>query len=162
MPTSVPTDPVALLNANRGGFDIAMSLRYVQATADEVVMEYDIGPQHLQPYGIVHGGVHCAVIESVCSTGAGLAALARGQSVVGVENHTSFIHAVREGRLTARAMPLTRGRRTQVWEAHVTDATGRLVATGRVRLLCLEPGSELAGHIVPQRRRNPSAPDTMS
>ena len=162
MPKSPPPDPVALLNANRAGFDVAMSLRYLQATADEVVMEYEVGPQHLQPYGIVHGGVHCAVIESVCSTGASLAAQARGQSVVGVENHTSFIHAVRQGRLTARAVPLTRGRRTQVWEAHVTDATGRLVATGRVRLLCLEPGSELAGQSVPQRRRSPSTPEAAS
>ncbi len=65
--------------------------------------------------------------------------------MVGLENHTSFIHAVREGVLRATARPLTRGRRTQVWEGEIRDAGGRIVATGRVRLLCLEPGSELAG-----------------
>ena len=46
------------------------------------------------------------------------------------------------------AKPITRGRRTQVWEATATDASGRVLATGRVRLLCLEPGSELAGRTV--------------
>ena len=27
-----------------------------------------IGEQHLQPYGIVHGGVHTGIIEAACST----------------------------------------------------------------------------------------------
>ena len=144
-------DAVAALNAHRAGFDMAMGFRYVRATADEIVMEYEIGPEHRQPYGIVHGGVHCAIVESACSTGAGLAALARGQSVVGVENHTSFIHAVREGKVIVRAVPLTRGRRTHVWEATSRDAGGRVIATGRVRLLCLDPGTDLAGETVGRR-----------
>jgi 1,4-dihydroxy-2-naphthoyl-CoA hydrolase len=155
MPQDAPKDPLAVLNAQRDGFDTAMGFRYVRASADEVVVEYEIGPQHRQPYGIVHGGVHCAVVESVCSTGAGLAAVARGQSVVGVDNHTSFVHAVREGTVTVRAVPLTRGRRTHLWEATARDASGRLIATGRVRLLCLEPGSDLAGRTVPDQARNP-------
>ena len=152
-------DAVAALNAHRAGFDMAMGFRYVRATADEIVMEYEVGPEHRQPYGIVHGGVHCAIVESACSTGAGLAALARGQSVVGVENHTSFIHAVREGTVTVRAVPLTRGRRTHVWEATARDAGGRVIATGRVRLLCLEPGSDLAGKTVASRTIDPFTAD---
>jgi uncharacterized protein (TIGR00369 family) len=136
------------------GFDTAMGFRFVQATRDEVIIEYDIGPNHLQPYGIVHGGVHCAAIESTCSTGAGLDALARGHSVVGVENHTSFIRAARAGRVRVTATPLTRGRRSQVWEATARDEQGRIIATGRVRLLCLDPDSDLAGEKVaaPQRK----------
>lgn len=127
------------------GFDAAMHFEMVSASGDEVVLEYDIGEQHRQPYGIVHGGVHCAAVESACSTGAGMYAMARGQGVVGVENHTSFIHAARSGRVRVTATPLTRGRRSQVWEATARDESGRLIATGRVRLLCLEAGSDLAG-----------------
>ena len=130
------------------GLDETLGFRYVTATADEVVIEYTIGAQHRQPYGIVHGGVHCAAVESACSTGAGIAAMTRGQAVVGVENHTSFIHAARAGRVRVTAKPLTRGRRTQLWEATSRDEGGRLVASGRVRLLCLEPGSDLAGEKV--------------
>lgn len=127
------------------GFDAAMSFDLVSASGDEVVIEYEVGDQHRQPYGIVHGGVHCAAVETACSTGAGIFAMARGQGVVGVENHTSFIHAVRSGRVRVTATPLTRGRRTQVWEATARDPSGRVIATGRVRLLCLEGGSDLAG-----------------
>jgi 1,4-dihydroxy-2-naphthoyl-CoA hydrolase len=134
------------------GWDSAMGLRIVRASRDEVVAEYVVGQRHHQAYGIVHGGVHCTAVETVCSTGAGLDALARGQSVVGLENHTSFVRAVREGTVTIRATPVTRGRRTQLWEAVARDEQGRIVSTGRVRLLCLDPDTELAGETVGVKR----------
>ena len=134
------------LNTELFGYDRVMGLRFVHATLEEIVAEYDIDEQHHQPYGIVHGGVHCGVVEAVCSTGAGLNATARGQrGVVGIENHTSFIRAARRGRVRVRAVPITRGRRSQLWEATARDASDRVIATGRVRLLCLEEDTELAG-----------------
>ncbi|MGC2742818.1 MAG: PaaI family thioesterase, partial [Candidatus Angelobacter sp.] len=136
------------LNTSTSGWNRAMGIHFVVATADEVVAELEIASQHRQPYGIVHGGVHSGFIETVASVGAALAALPRSQSVVGLENHTSFLNAVREGKLRATARPLTRGRRTQVWEATVTDAEGRAVASGRVRFLALEAGASLAGETV--------------
>jgi uncharacterized protein (TIGR00369 family) len=138
-------DRERLLEQWRAGFDAAMGFRYLRASRDEVVIEYEVAAHHKQPYGIVHGGVHCGVIEAACSTGAGIDAMARGQSVVGLENHTSFVRAVRNGTVTVTATPLTRGRRVQLWEAVCRDQAQKIVATGRVRLLCLEPGSELGG-----------------
>lgn len=115
----------------------AMGVTITLATPEEVRAELTVGPEHLQGYGIVHGGVHSGLIESLASIGAALFALPRGQSVVGLENMTSFIRAVRAGaKLRAVSTPVTRGRRTQVWEARVLDDEDRLVATGRVRLLC--------------------------
>jgi uncharacterized protein (TIGR00369 family) len=143
-----PRDPQALRDEWKAGWDSAMGFRYVRMTRDEVVVEYDVRDVHKQPYGIVHGGVHCGVVEAVCSTGAALDAMARGQSVVGLENHTSFVRAVRSGTITVTATPITRGRRVQLWEAVCRDEAGKTVATGRVRLLCLDPGSELAGETV--------------
>ena len=134
-----------VINENRGGWNEAMGLMFVVATKDEIVAELTIGPQHLQPYGIVHGGVYAGIIETACSTGAALFALANGSAVVGLENATSFLHATRTGKLRVTAKPLTRGRRTQVWEATVHNDDGKAAAAGRVRLLCLEPGSTLAG-----------------
>jgi 1,4-dihydroxy-2-naphthoyl-CoA hydrolase len=141
-------DFAATLNASLQGWNAAMSIYFVRATADEVVAEMEIGPVHRQPYGIVHGGVHSGLVEAVTSVGAVLSARQRDQSVVGLENHTSFLNAVREGKLRVTARPLMRGRRTQVWEATVTDADGRAIASGRVRFLALEAGSSLAGETV--------------
>lgn len=137
------------LNEMPEGWLRAMSVSITKATADEVRAELTVGPEHLQGYGIVHGGVHCGLIESLASIGAALYALPRNQSVVGLENNTSFIRAVRAGAtLRAVATPVTRGRKTQVWEAKVEDGEGRVVATGRVRLLCLDKDESLAGEQV--------------
>jgi 1,4-dihydroxy-2-naphthoyl-CoA hydrolase len=141
-PAAVAADGI---NATLDGWNAAMGLRFVIASPDEVTAELEIGPRHRQPYGIVHGGVYAGIIEAVTSVGAALDAMTRGQTAVGLDNQTSFLHATREGRLRVTARPLTRGRRTQLWEGTVTDGNGRIVATGRVRLLCLEPGAALAG-----------------
>ena len=137
------------LNELPEGWLKAMGVTITLATADEVRAQLTVGPEHLQGYGIVHGGVHCGLIESLASIGAALVALPRGQSVVGLENNTSFVRAVRQGaKLRAVSTPITRGRRTQVWEASVLDEKDQIVATGRVRLLCLEPDQALAGEQV--------------
>ncbi len=133
------------MNAAGDGWLKAMSVRWVRVTLDEVVAEWDVEEKHTQAYGIVHGGVHCGVIESVASVGAAINAMSRGQSVVGLENQTSFIRAVRGGRLRATGKPVTRGRTTQVWEVSITDEQARVVAKGSVRLLCLDAGAPLAG-----------------
>jgi uncharacterized protein (TIGR00369 family) len=113
------------------------------ASPDEVTCEWEVSAKHHQPYGIVHGGVHCGVIETLASIGAGVVAQPRGQRVVGLENHTSFIRAVRSGKLRGVARPVTRGRTTQVWEAWIRDDKDQLVAQGRVRLLCVDEDKAL-------------------
>ncbi len=130
------------------GWATAMGVRLVRATRDEVVAELDIGPSHRQPYGIVHGGVHAGLIETLASIGAALDAMPRGQSVVGLENHTSFLRAVRSGKLVATARPIQRGRRTHVWEGSVVGEDGKLAASGRVRLLLLDEGAAVGGEQV--------------
>lgn len=136
---SSSTDFAEWQNTAPSGFVREMGLSITKATADEVAGEFEVGERHLQGYGIVHGGIHCGVIETLASLGAAVVAHPRGQAVVGLENSTSFIRGVRSGRLRAIARPLTRGRSSQVWEATIVDEADRLVATGRVRLLCIDP-----------------------
>ncbi len=114
-----------------------MGITILSAGPDEVTCEWEVAEKHHQGYGIVHGGVHCGVIESLASIGAAIVARPRGQRVVGLENSTSFVRAVRSGKLHASARPVTRGRTTQVWEAWIRDEKEQLVAQGRVRLLCI-------------------------
>jgi uncharacterized protein (TIGR00369 family) len=147
-PASQERDLSATLNATLHGWNAAMGMRFIKATGDEVVAEIDVAAHHRQPYGIVHGGVHAGLIETVASVGAAVFAMPRGQSVVGLENSTSFIRAARDGTIRATARPVTRGRKTQVWEVTVTDAEGRTLSTGRVRLLCLDGDAALAGEKV--------------
>jgi 1,4-dihydroxy-2-naphthoyl-CoA hydrolase len=141
-------DVVTMLNAARGGFERALGLTFTRITADEVECEVPVGPQLLQPYGLVHGGVYSSIIETLASVGAALYAMPRQQTAVGLENSTSFVRAVRTGKLIGIARHVHRGRQTQVWEVEVRGDDGKLAATGRVRMLCLEAGAKVAGETV--------------
>lgn len=115
------------------GLNQALGFTLDEAGPDRVVLSWTVGPEHLQPYGIVHGGVHCAAVEASASIGAALWFGERG-TVVGAANHTNFLRAARDGRLVATATPIHRGRSQQLWQVEVTDADQRLVARGEVRL----------------------------
>lgn len=143
-----PENILDLIEANLGGFNRTMGLTFLQAKPEEFIAELEIGPQHRQPYGLVHGGVYAGMIETLCSTGAALNVMADGKSTVGLENTTAFLRAVRQGKLRCIARPLLMGKRSHVWEAEIRDDRERLAATGRVRLLVLDPQDKADGVVV--------------
>jgi len=110
-----------------------LGLELLEVSGDEVVGRLPVAPHLHQPYGIVHGGVWCSVVETLASVGGATWFGDRGQ-VVGVSNHTNFLRAVREGVVDARAVPVHRGRTQQLWTVRITDEAGKLVSQGEVRL----------------------------
>jgi 1,4-dihydroxy-2-naphthoyl-CoA hydrolase len=125
-----------------GAFVEYVGIELVEVTADRVVATWTAGPHLHQPYGIVHGGAHCSVVETLASLGAAVWIGDRGK-VVGVNNNTDFYRAVTEGGLTSTATPLHRGRSQQVWVVDsVIDATGKLASRGQVRLQNLYPDAQ--------------------
>lgn len=142
----------AIFNEHRSAFDRLIGLVFTRVSDDEVEAEVPVSADLLQPYGLVHGGVYAAIVETLASSGAAVSAMARGQSTVGLENSTSFLVGTRGGTLRARATPLHRGRRTHVWAVEIRDDEGRTVSTGRVRMLCLEGGATVAGESLTLKR----------
>lgn len=116
-----------------GGFDDVLGLQLTEADGDRVTATFQVLPHLHQPYGILHGGVLCSVVESAASIGAALWFGDRG-NVVGVSNHTNFLRAVRTGVLAVTATPVHRGGTSQLWEVVVRRADDALVAQGQVRL----------------------------
>jgi 1,4-dihydroxy-2-naphthoyl-CoA hydrolase len=115
------------------GFDALLGLQILSATEDEVVGRFEVRPELLQPYGLLHGGVLCSVVETLGSVAGSVWFGDRGH-VVGTSNHTNFLRAVREGVLTATATPIHRGRTQQLWTVDVRDEQDRLVAKGELRV----------------------------
>ena len=115
-----------------------LGFEFTELTADRVTLAWTVTPDHHQPYGIVHGGVYCAAVETAASMGAAAWFGDRG-TVVGVSNHTDFLRAASDGRMTAVATPIHRGRLQQLWLVEISDDDGRLVARGEVRLQNLPP-----------------------
>ncbi|TDB72700.1 PaaI family thioesterase [Micromonospora sp. KC721] len=116
-----------------GGLAGLLGLTFDEVGADRVVIRWTVRPELHQPFGIQHGGVYCAVVETAASVGGTIWLGGRGR-VVGVSNQTDFLRAVRDGELTAVGTPVHRGRSQQLWQVEITDAAGRLVSRGQVRL----------------------------
>ena len=118
------------------GLDAQLGMRILEGTGDALVAEIAISPIHHQPFGIVHGGVYCAMAESVASVSGflWLEQTGIGGTAVGVNNSTDFLKSVSEGTIVARSTPVHRGRRQQLWQVDMTLTDGTLLAQGRVRL----------------------------
>lgn len=117
-----------------GEFVSYIGLEFVELTGERVVATWSAGPHLHQPHGIVHGGAHCSVVETLASMGATVWLGDRGR-VVGVNNNTDFYRAITEGGFTSTATPLHQGRSQQVWVVEtVIDETGKVASRGQVRL----------------------------
>ena len=128
------------------GLDATLAIEWAEVDGDRAVARWTVGKQHLQPLGIVHGGVYCAVNESAASL-AGQVWLGRKGLVVGVNNNTDFLRQAGEGaRLTTVATPIHRGRQSQLWLMETTNEEGKVLARGQVRLAHIEGeiGAEFA------------------
>ncbi len=121
------------------GFEQLMGMELVAVSADRVEVTVPVTLELLQPYGILHGGVLCSLVETAGSIGAAVWFGERGQ-VVGTANATDFLRPVADGVLRAVASPIYRGRSQQLWQVEISDDRRRLVARGQLRLANLPGG----------------------
>lgn len=136
----MPENAPALLDPNDlGPYASALGLTVTTATPDLVEATWTVTDSLLQPYGMLHGGAHCAVIETLASLAAALWLGLDGR-VVGTTNTTDFYRATVTGdQLTSITKPLHRGRSRQVWRVETFDDKQRLVAAGQVAIQNLRP-----------------------
>jgi len=125
--------------SNVSAFMTVAGLRITHVDPELVEGVIDLGPEHHQPWGIVHGGVYTAAIETAASAGALAAASELGLVVVGVNNNTNFVRPKSSGSVEVVARPIQQGRTQQLWEVRITDEDGGIVAVGQVRLQNITP-----------------------
>jgi 1,4-dihydroxy-2-naphthoyl-CoA hydrolase len=91
--------------------------------------------RHHQPWGLVHGGLYSAAVETFATTGAYETVKEAGQRAVGVSNMTNFLRPHRSGRLHVAATPIQQGRTQQLWQVEIRRPEDEaLIARGEVRL----------------------------
>ena len=136
---STPT--VEELNALGKGFLFdALGMRIEEASAERVVMSMHVTQMTQQPVGILHGGATVALAESAASIGTWLGIDRTVFSTVGLEINCNHLRAKRNGVVRAIATPLHRGRRNWVWDIHVYDEAGALVAISRCTMAVVPIG----------------------
>jgi acyl-CoA thioesterase len=110
-----------------------LGIRLVEVTAEEIVLEIDVGEEHTNFLGVGHGGVVFSLADCAFS----LASNAAGDRAVAIDTHLVLTAATRPGdRLEARVREISRGRTLGTYRAEVTRGDGRLVGlfTGTVHI----------------------------
>lgn len=123
------------LDLEGGEFLRSVGLRFDVLTGTEVRAHLEASERHHTPWGMVHGGLYTTVIETAASVGASYAVCEEGSFAVGVNNQTDFLRPHVAGRLDVHAAPIQQGRTLQLWLVEITNADGKTVARGQVRLM---------------------------
>ena len=103
-------------------------------TVDEghIVFSIDVRPDHANPLGTVHGGIHATLLDSAMGC-AVHSMLGPGIGYGTLEMKLNYLRTVQAdapSRLTATGRVLHLGRSTALAEGHVTDEAGKLIAHG--------------------------------
>ena len=118
-----------------------MTLEHVEIDRAEVVIQLD--DCHLQPYGIVHGGVVATIIDTATFWAAFLR-LPAADGLVNVDLKLNYLKSIVNGKLIARGTCLRPGRSISYAEASVYDESENLIAHGTSTLMVLpEKGLQL-------------------
>lgn len=120
-----------------------LGLETVEMGDGESRWAMDVGPEHANPMGTVHGGVLCDLGDAAMGT-AYMSTVGPDESFTTVDLTVNFLRPVRSDCLEAAARVVHRGRTVGLVECDVTNGDGDLVARLSSTCLTLE-GERAAG-----------------
>ncbi|MCF8114372.1 MAG: PaaI family thioesterase [Desulfotignum sp.] len=113
-----------------------MTLEEIEMDRCEILIR--LSECHLQPFGIVHGGVVATIIDTATFWAAFLR-LPEDYGLVNIDLKLNYLLPVVEGSLVAKGFCIRPGRSVSYAEAKVFNGQGKLVAHGTSGLMAL-PG----------------------
>jgi 1,4-dihydroxy-2-naphthoyl-CoA hydrolase len=116
------------------GFAQEIGVEWIDLDPENARARIKVEPRHLQPYGIVHGGVFASLAESLTSASTYGAVREDGMVAMGQANDTTFLRPIGQGYVNASAKPRHRGRTTWVWDVEITDDEGMTCALARMTI----------------------------
>ena len=116
--------------------DDKLGIRIIDFDPDRLVATMPVEGNE-QPFGLLHGGASCALMETIGSWAGALHA-GPDKQVVGIELNASYLRGATSGVVTAVCTPVRRGRTLSTFLIEITDDSGRPTATGRLTTLTKE------------------------
>lgn len=116
-----------------------LGIESVSCEDGRVTAELPLRAELFAPNGFVHAAAVVGLADTLCGYGC-LASLPEGATgFTTIELKTNFLGTARDGKLGGTAVPVHRGRSTQLWDATVTSDDGRTLAVFRCTQLVLWP-----------------------
>lgn len=108
-------------------FAVALGIELESVSPELAVGHLDWAPDRCTAGGLMHGGALMALADTIGAMCA-FAGLPEGATTATTSSTTNLFRGVRDGRVTARARPLHRGRTLVVVETELVDSQARPVA----------------------------------
>lgn len=118
-----------------------MGMRLTAIDLDRAAVELATARCHLQPYGIVHGGVLATLVDTATFWSVFMR-LPQDAGLVNIDLKLNYLRPVESGLLKAEGRAIRSGKSISYAEARVVSADGELVAHGTSTLMVL-PGKGL-------------------
>ncbi len=106
------------------------------------VLEINLAKKHLQPYGMVHGGVFASIIDAAAFWSVYFGIEDPSAGLITVDLKLNFLEPATSGKLIARGRQIKVGGTLGYAEAEVTDETGKVLTHGTSTVLIL-PGKAI-------------------
>jgi 1,4-dihydroxy-2-naphthoyl-CoA hydrolase len=145
LPHSLSPVEGAAAQPGRDALGELLGFEYLEAPEGEAHARLTVNDHHLQPGGVVHGGVYATLAEGAASRATFEAVREEGMVAMGQSNSTTFLRSVRDGGIDARGRARHRGKTTWVWDVEMSDDDGRLCALSRV-VIAIRPLRPLRGN----------------
>ena len=100
------------------------------------VMEISLEEKHLQPFGMVHGGVFSSLIDA-SAFWAVYPLLDEGLGLTTVEMTLNYLSPILKGKMVAKGQCLKLGKTIALGQSEIHDQEGRLLAHGTATLMVL-------------------------
>lgn len=119
-----------------------VGVRITSVDEGRVEAALEIRPIHLAPNGFLHAAAVVALADTATGYGCARSLPEGATGFTTVELKTNFLGTATSGEIRCVATMLHGGRRTQVWDAVVSDARGRTIAAFRCTQIILWPRTE--------------------
>lgn len=113
-----------------------LAIKIEDVSKEKVILTMVVDGKHLQPFGLMHGGMNAVLIETATSIGANESIDTTKQVAVGLDIQVNHLKsAVKGDTLTVVAIPDHIGKTTQVWQAEITNQIQQKISVGRCTLI---------------------------
>ena len=113
-----------------------LDIKIEDVSKEKVILTMVVDGKHLQPFGLMHGGMNAVLIETATSIGANESINTAKQVAVGLDIQVNHLKsAVKGDTLTVVAIPDHIGKTTQVWQAEITNQKQQKISVGRCTLM---------------------------
>jgi uncharacterized protein (TIGR00369 family) len=119
-----------------------LSMKLVEAGVGYSSVEIDLAQKHLQPFGMVHGGVFSSIIDAAAFWAVYLGIEDEAAGMTTVDLKLNYLAPAASGKLIARGSQIKLGRTLGYAEAEVLDEAGKILAHGTSTVIIL-PGKAL-------------------